>query len=85
MDENGKIHSSKPKGKTGKGVVLGGVVGLLIGLPLGGAIIGGLIGHSRGGKNHAADDEQVDHSQVSVVTAVGLGAITHGAVRLHSL
>lgn len=70
MDENGKIHSSKPKGKgkTGKGAVLGGVVGLLIGLPLGGAIIGGLIGHSRGGKTHAAaDDEQatlehiVDH------------------------
>jgi uncharacterized membrane protein len=55
MDENGKIHSSKPKGKgkTGKGAVLGGVVGLLIGLPIGGAIVGGIIGHSRRGKNHA--------------------------------
>ena len=65
MDENGKIHSSKPKGKTGKGVVLGGVVGLLIGLPLGGAIIGGLIGHSRGGKNHAADDEQATLAHIT--------------------
>jgi uncharacterized membrane protein len=79
MDENGKIHSSKPKGKgkTGKGVVLGGVVGLIIGLPIGGAIIGGIIGHSRRSKIHAADDEQatlahiVDHMKPdsSVVVA----------------
>lgn len=78
MDENGKISSSKPKGKTVKGAALGGVVGLLIGIPIGGIIVGGIIGFMRHGKNkvdsdenHATLEQIIDHMKPdsSVVVA----------------
>ena len=68
MDENGKIHTSKPKGKGKalKGAALGGVVGLLIGLPVGGVIIGGIIGFTRPGKKKADSGEnQATLSQIA--------------------
>lgn len=68
MDENGKIHTSTPKGKgkTVKGAALGGVVGLLIGLPVGGVIIGGIIGLTRRGKKKAdSSEDQATLSQIA--------------------